>query len=60
MLFILLGNYKVEMYDRVRNEYVPTITGLGTHVEVRDPEMKVVLSRVRRVDGSLMIDKLML
>ena len=48
MLSILLtGNYKVEMYDKVRNAYVPTLTGLGMHVEVRDPEDKVLMSRVR-------------
>ena len=35
------------MYDKNRNEYVPTIAGLGMHVEVRDPEIKVVMSRVR-------------
>ena len=35
------------MFDKVRNEYVPTIGGLGMHVEVRDPEIKVVMSRVR-------------
>ena len=35
------------MFDKVRNEYVPTITGLGMHVEVRDPEIKIVMSRVR-------------
>ena len=33
------------MYDKNRNEYVPTIAGLGMHVEVRDPEIKVVMSR---------------
>ena len=35
------------MFDKVRNEYVPTVTGLGMHVEVRDPEIKIVMSRVR-------------
>lgn len=46
MLFIL-GHYKVEMFDRNVNDYVPTVYGLGMHVEVSDPEDKVVMSRVR-------------
>ena len=35
------------MYDKTRNEYIPTITGLGMHAEVRDPSDKVLMSRVR-------------
>ena len=35
------------MFDKVQNIYVPTMTGLGMHVEVRDPEDKMLLSRVR-------------
>ncbi len=35
------------MFDKVQNQYVPTVTGLGMHVEVRDPENKMVMSRVR-------------
>ena len=46
MLFVL-GHYKVEMFDRNVNDYVPTVYGLGMHVEVSDPEDKVVMSRVR-------------
>lgn len=42
------GNYKVEVFDRNQNQYVPTMTGLGMHVEVRDPEHKIVMSRVRK------------
>ena len=45
---VYLGNYKVEMYDKVRQEYVPTMTGLGMHVEVRDPVDKQLMSRVSR------------
>ena len=35
------------MYDKMANKYVPTISGLGMHVEVRDPDDKVIMSRVR-------------
>ena len=46
-MVLLSGNYKVEMFDKVANKYVPTVAGLGMHVEVRDPDEKVVMSRVR-------------
>ena len=35
------------MFDRAQNQYIPTIAGLGMHVEVKDPEEKIVMSRVR-------------
>lgn len=41
------GHYKVEMFDRNVNDYVPTVYGLGMHVEVTDPEDKTIMSRVR-------------
>ena len=34
------------MFEKVQNKYVPTIAGLGVHVDVRDPEDKIVMSRV--------------
>ena len=40
------GNYKVEIFDKNINDFVPTVYGLGMHVEIRDPDDKVVLSRV--------------
>ena len=44
------GRYKVEIFDRNINDFVPTVYGLGMHVEIRDPEDKLVLSRVRLLD----------
>ena len=35
------------MYDRLQNRYVPTLAGFGMHVQVHDPDDKVVLARVR-------------
>lgn len=40
------GKYKVEIYDRQQNRYLPSVSGLGMHVDVKDPEDKTVLSRV--------------
>jgi len=36
----------VEMYDEQKQQYVPTLIGLGMLVEVRDPDDKMLLSRV--------------
>jgi hypothetical protein len=35
------------MFDRQQNMYVPTIAGLGMHVEIRDPDDNMIISRVR-------------
>lgn len=43
------GHYKVEIFDKAQNQYLPTVAGLGMHVEVKDPDEKVVLSRVRNL-----------
>jgi hypothetical protein len=43
---VFQGKYKVEVYDQVRNSYVPTPSGFGMQVEVFDPNQKLILSRV--------------
>lgn len=48
-LDILPGKYKVETYDHGTNSFMPTPLGLGMHVEVRDPDDSIVMSRVRDV-----------
>ena len=45
--FFHSGIYKVEVFDKIQNKFVPTTSGLGMHVEVRDPDDQVVMSRVR-------------
>jgi len=42
-----VGKYKVQIFDKDSNQYQPTPAGIGMHVEVKDPEQKVVLSKVR-------------
>jgi len=37
----------VEIFDRESNKFIPSISGLGMHVEVRDPDDKTLMSRVR-------------
>lgn len=43
---LFIGKYKVQVFDKDANDYMPTPHGIGMHVEVRDPEQKVVLSKV--------------
>ena len=35
------------MFDKNINDYVPTVQGLGMHVEIKDADDKILLSRVR-------------
>lgn len=43
---LVVGKYKVQVFDKDSNSYLPTSPGIGMHVEVKDPEQKVVLSKV--------------
>ena len=40
------GKYKVEIFDPNSNQFIPSVSGLGMHVDVRDPDDKSMLSRV--------------
>ena len=44
---LVVGKYKVQIFDKDSNQYQPTPAGIGMHVEVKDPEQQVVLSKVR-------------
>lgn len=35
------GNYRTQLYDKQREEYLPATQGLGMFVEVKDPDEKV-------------------
>lgn len=35
------GNYRTQLYDKQREEYLPATPGLGMFVEVKDPDEKV-------------------
>ena len=47
--YIFTGNYKVQLYDPRTGGFMPSSPGIGMHVEVKDPDDKVVLSRVRNL-----------
>lgn len=40
-LCVCAGNYRTQLYDKQREEYLPATQGLGMFVEVRDPDEKV-------------------
>lgn len=37
------GNYRTQLYDKQKEEYLPATQGLGMFVEVKDPDEKVSL-----------------
>ena len=45
--WISLGNYKLQLYDPRTGGYMPSSPGLAMHVDVRDPDDKNIISRVR-------------
>ena len=45
------GNYKVQLYDPRTNGFAPSSPNIGMHVEVRDPEDKIILSKVYSSEG---------
>ncbi|KAA0204058.1 hypothetical protein HAZT_HAZT006470 [Hyalella azteca] len=48
---ILPGNYKLQLYDPSTGGTMASSAGLGMHVEVHDPDDKMVLSRMYSSEG---------
>ncbi|XP_043266372.1 transmembrane emp24 domain-containing protein eca [Venturia canescens] len=46
-------NYKVELYDPRSGGFMPSSPGIGMHVEVQDPDEKIILSRVYSSEGRI-------
>lgn len=44
-------NYKVELHDPRSGGFMPSSPGIGMHVEVKDSDDKVILSRVYSSEG---------
>ncbi|XP_015511055.1 transmembrane emp24 domain-containing protein eca [Neodiprion pinetum] len=49
----VLVNYKVELYDPRSGGFMPSSPGIGMHVEVRDVDDKMILSRVYSSEGRI-------
>ncbi|KAE8614956.1 hypothetical protein XENTR_v10008366 [Xenopus tropicalis] len=48
---MVVGNYRTQMFDKQREDYLPATPGLGMFVEVKDPDDKVILSRQYGSEG---------
>lgn len=48
---MVIGNYRTQLWDKQMETFLPSTPGLGMHVEVRDPDMKVILSRQYGSEG---------
>ncbi len=48
---MVIGNYKVQLYDPRTNGFAPSSPGIGMHVEIRDPDDKIILSKVYSSEG---------
>ncbi|XP_068030704.1 transmembrane emp24 domain-containing protein 4 isoform X1 [Anomalospiza imberbis] len=48
---MVIGNYRTQLWDKQSEAFLPSTPGLGMHVEVKDPEGKVVLSRQYGSEG---------
>ncbi|KAL1123004.1 hypothetical protein AAG570_003328 [Ranatra chinensis] len=49
----VLVHYKVELHDPRSGGFMPSSPGIGMHVEVKDPDMKTILSRVYSSEGRI-------
>ncbi|CAF0762485.1 unnamed protein product [Brachionus calyciflorus] len=48
---LVVGKYKVQIFDKDANDYLPTPHGIGMHVEIKDPEEKIILSKLYSSEG---------
>ncbi|CAM5177811.1 unnamed protein product [Eretmochelys imbricata] len=48
---MVIGNYRTQLWDKQSESFLPSTPGLGMHVEVKDPDGKVVLSRQYGSEG---------
>lgn len=48
---MVVGNYKVELHDPRTGGFMPSGPGIGMHVEIRDPDDKIILSKVYSAEG---------
>ena len=48
---VVIGNYKCELHDPKTGGFMPSSPGIGMHVEIRDPDEKIILSKVYSSEG---------
>ncbi|KAG9509539.1 Transmembrane emp24 domain-containing protein eca, partial [Fragariocoptes setiger] len=50
---LLIINYKLQLHDPVTGGFMQTAPGLAMHVDIRDPEDKVILTKVYQAEGKV-------
>jgi len=45
------GNYKLQLYDPRTNGFAPSSPEIGMHMEIRDPDDKIIMSKVYSSEG---------
>ncbi|RUS72136.1 hypothetical protein EGW08_020109 [Elysia chlorotica] len=48
---MVVGKYKVQAYDYNVKDYMPAHQDIGMHVDIADPEGKIILSRTYAAEG---------
>lgn len=48
---LIVGKYKIQLRDESSNQWLPSSPGIGMHVEIKDPQRKVMLSRHYAAEG---------
>jgi len=48
---MITGKYRTQLFDETTSDYMPSSPGIGMHVEVKDPDQKIVLSKFYAEEG---------
>ncbi|XP_024240956.1 transmembrane emp24 domain-containing protein 4 isoform X2 [Oncorhynchus tshawytscha] len=48
---MVIGKYRTQLWDKQTGSFLPATPGLGMHVEIKDPDTKIILSRQYGSDG---------
>lgn len=48
---LVITKYKVELFDQKINAYLPSTPGIGMFVEIKDPDDRIILSKLYTSEG---------
>ncbi|KAA0707293.1 Transmembrane emp24 domain-containing protein 4 [Triplophysa tibetana] len=48
---MVIGKYRTQLWDKQAGSFLPSTPGLGMHVEIKDPDSKIILSRQYGSEG---------
>ena len=49
---MVTGKYKAQFYDKQTKDYIDSPPGMGMHVNIKDPDSKVILDKVYGSEGA--------